>query len=134
MMYAVLFTIEPARSQAHAPARRVERSSPPEVRYRLSPLPISAPPGSVPVQVGEERVAAQPGEQPDTAGQNGAGGAVEADRDALGEHLADGPGLAGLGSGGYQAVPVCRPSLYSENTNVNATSAWASPSVSMLIR
>src|SRR5438132_1089756 len=31
-------------------ARRVERSSPPEVRYRLSPLPISAPPGSVPVQ------------------------------------------------------------------------------------
>src|SRR6266436_1258259 len=31
-------------------ACRVERSSPPEVRYRLSPLPISAPPGSVPVQ------------------------------------------------------------------------------------
>src|SRR6185437_6003164 len=53
----------------------------------------------------EERVAAQPDEQPDTAGQNGAGGAVEADRDALGEHLADRPGLAGLGSGGVPGGP-----------------------------
>ena len=34
----------------------------------------------------------------------------------------------------YQAVPVCFPSASSENTNVNATSAWLSPSVSMLIR
>src|SRR6266550_6163614 len=31
-------------------ACRVERSSPPEVRYRLSPLAISSPPGSMPVQ------------------------------------------------------------------------------------
>jgi len=30
------------------------------------------------LDVGEERVAAQPGEQPDTAGQNGPGGAVKA--------------------------------------------------------
>ncbi len=34
----------------------------------------------------------------------------------------------------YQAVPVCRPSWYSENTKVNATSARLSPSLSMLIR
>ena len=34
--------------------------------------------------VGEERVAAQPGEQPDPAGLDGLGGAVEADRDGLG--------------------------------------------------
>ena len=34
----------------------------------------------------------------------------------------------------YQAVPVCLPFSYSENTNVNAMSAWLSPSVSMLIR
>ena len=33
-----------------------------------------------------------------------------------------------------QAVPVCLPFWYSENTNVNAMSAWLSPSVSMLIR
>ena len=34
----------------------------------------------------------------------------------------------------YLAVPVCVPFWYSENMNVNATSAWLSPSVSMLIR
>ena len=34
----------------------------------------------------------------------------------------------------YLAVPICLPFSYSENTNVNATSAWLSPSVSMLIR
>jgi hypothetical protein len=34
----------------------------------------------------------------------------------------------------YQTVPVCLPFSYSENSNVNATSAWWSPSVSMLIR
>ena len=34
----------------------------------------------------------------------------------------------------YQAVPVCVPFSYSEKVNVNATSAWLSPSVSMLIR
>ena len=34
----------------------------------------------------------------------------------------------------YQAVPVCVPFSYSENTNVSAMSAWLSPSVSTLIR
>ena len=34
----------------------------------------------------------------------------------------------------YHAVPVCLPFSYSEKVNVNATSAWLSPSVSMLIR
>ncbi len=34
----------------------------------------------------------------------------------------------------YLAVPVCLPFSYSEKMNVNATSAWSSPSVSMLIR
>ena len=33
-----------------------------------------------------------------------------------------------------QAVPVCVPFSYSEKVNVNAMSAWLSPSVSMLIR
>ena len=84
--------------------------------------------------VGEERVAAQPGEQPDPAGLDGLGGAVEADRDGLGEYLAAGSGWRAWAPVAYQAVPVCLPFSYSENTNVNATSAWLSPSVSMLIR
>ena len=50
--------------------------------------------------VGEERVAAQPGEQPDPARLDGLGGAVEADRDVLGEYLAGRLGLAGVGAGG----------------------------------
>src|SRR5580700_8779796 len=41
---------DPHEGMVSIRACRVERSSPPEVRYRLSPLPISAPPGSVPVQ------------------------------------------------------------------------------------
>ena len=55
--------------------------------------------------VGEERVAAQPGAQPDPAGLDGLDGAVEADRDALGEYLSAGFGLAGLGAGGLPGVP-----------------------------
>ena len=60
--------------------------------------------------VGEERVAAQPGGQPDPVGLDGLGGAVEADREARGEYLA-----AGLGPGGraapvaYQELPVWVP-------------------------
>ena len=86
------------------------------------------------LDVGEERVAAQPGEQPDPAGLDGLGRAVEADREGRGELLAGRLGLAGLAPVAYQAVPVCLPFSYSEKVNVNATSAWLSPSVSMLIR
>ena len=55
--------------------------------------------------VGEERVAAQPGEQPDPAGLDGLGGAVEADRDGFGEYLSAGFALAGLGAGGVPGGP-----------------------------
>jgi hypothetical protein len=34
----------------------------------------------------------------------------------------------------YQAVPVCWPFSYSEKVKLNATSAWASSSLSMLNR
>jgi len=34
----------------------------------------------------------------------------------------------------YQAVPVCLPLSNAEKVKVKATSAWESPSVSMLIR
>ena len=84
--------------------------------------------------VGEERVAAQPGGQPDPVCFDGLGGAVEADREAVGEYLAAGFGLAGLGAGGVPGGPGLRAVLQSEKTKVNATSAWLSPSVSMLIR
>src|SRR5207244_13192832 len=50
--------------------------------------------------VGEERVAAQPSEQPDPAGLDGLGGAVEADGDGCREYLSTGFGRAGLGAGG----------------------------------
>ena len=53
-----------------------------------------------PFDVGEERVAAQPGEQPDPARLDGLRGAVEADRDVLGEYLAGRLGLAGLRAAG----------------------------------
>src|SRR5207237_3543342 len=52
------------------------------------------------LDVGEERVAAQPGGQPDPVYLHGLGHAVEADRDVRGEYLADRFGLAGLGAGG----------------------------------
>jgi hypothetical protein len=55
--------------------------------------------------VGEERVAAQPGGQPDPVCFHGLDGAVEADRDALGEYLSRGFGLAGLGAGGVPDIP-----------------------------
>ena len=45
-----------------------------------------------------------------------------------------GPGWRAAAPVAYLAVPVCRPFSYSEKVNVNATSAWWSPSVSMLIR
>jgi hypothetical protein len=45
-----------------------------------------------------------------------------------------GPGWRARAPVAYQAVPVCPPLSYSENTNVNAMSAYASPSVSTLIR
>ena len=80
--------------------------------------------------VGEERVAAQPGEQPDPARLDGLGGAVEADRDAPRRApRRPGSGWRAWAPVAYQAVPVCLPFSYSENTNVNATSAWLSPSV-----
>ena len=84
--------------------------------------------------VGEERVAAQPGGQPDPARLDGLGRAVEADREVRGEHLAGGSGWRACAPVAYRAVPACLPFWYSEKVNVNAMSAWLSPSVSMLIR
>ena len=84
--------------------------------------------------VGEERVAAQPGEQPDPARLDGLRRAVEADRDVPASTSPAGSGWRACAPVAYQAVPVCLPFSYSENMNVNATSAWLSPSVSMLIR
>ena len=57
------------------------------------------------LDVGEERVAAPPGEQPDPAGLDRRGHAVEADRDGLGEHLAGRLGLAGRRAGGVPGGP-----------------------------
>src|SRR2546427_623989 len=76
-----------------------------------SSCPVQANPCRAPY-VGEERVAAQPGGQPDPVYLHGLGHAVEADRDVRGEYLADRFGLAGLGAGGVPggsglpAVPV----------------------------
>ena len=86
------------------------------------------------LDVGEERVAAQPGEQPDPARLDGLRRAVEADLDVLGSTSPAGSGWRACAPVAYQAVPVCLPFSYSEKVNVNATSAWLSPSVSMLIR
>ena len=84
--------------------------------------------------VGEERVAAQPGEQPDPARLGGLGGAVEADREVRAEYLAGRLGRRASAPVACQKVPVWAPFSYSEKVNVNAMSAWLSPSVSMLIR
>ena len=84
--------------------------------------------------VGEERVAAQPGAQPDPARRTGRAvpskltGTFEASTSPAGS------GWRACAPVAYQTVPVWVPFTYSENTNVNATSAWLSPSVSMLIR
>jgi hypothetical protein len=48
--------------------------------------------------------------------------------------LPAGSGCWASGPVAYQAVPVWAPFWYSEKVNVNAMSASASPSVSMLIR
>ena len=85
------------------------------------------------LDVGEERVAAQPGAQPDPAA-DGPDRAVEADREVRGDHLAGRFELAGRRAGGVPGGPGCAPFSYSEKVKVNATSAWLSPSVSMLIR
>ena len=45
-----------------------------------------------------------------------------------------GPGWRAWAPVAYQAVPVWVPFWYAEKVNVNAMSAWLSPSVSMLIR
>ena len=86
--------------------------------------------------VGEERVAAQPGEQPDAAGPPWTGWAVPSKLTGMPSASTSPPGSAwrAWAPVAYQAFPVCLPFSYSENTNVNATSAWLSPSVSMLIR
>ena len=75
------------------------------------------------LDVGEERVEAQPGRQPDAAGLDGAGGAVEADRDVLGDYFAFGPGLAGRGTGGVPGGSGLPTVLVLEKVKVNATSA-----------
>jgi len=61
--------------------------------------------------VGEERVAAQRGGQPDRAGLDGPGRAVEADREGVGELFAGWLGLAGLGAGGVPGGPGLRAVL-----------------------
>src|SRR5207302_7606140 len=48
--------------------------------------------------VGEERVAAYAGEQPDRAGLDGPGGGAEPDRKGRGEHLAGRLGTVGVGA------------------------------------
>jgi hypothetical protein len=75
------------------------------------------------LDVGEERVAAQPGAQPDPAGLDGPDGTVEADRKASAITSPAGPGWRACAPVACQAVPVCVPFWYPENTNVNATSA-----------
>ena len=67
------------------------------------PGPVEAVQGAF--DVGEERVAAQPGGQSDPARLDGLGRAVEADRDVPAEHLADRLGLAGLRAGGVLGGP-----------------------------
>ena len=67
------------------------------------PGPLEAVQGAF--DVGEERVAAQPREQPDPARLDGLGGTVEADRDVAAQHLADRLGLAGLLAGGVFGGP-----------------------------
>ena len=86
------------------------------------------------LDVGEERVAAQPGAQPDPARLDRLRRAVEADRDSLLSTSPAGSGWRACVPVAYQPVPVCLPFWYSEKVKVNATSAWLSPSVSMLIR
>ena len=86
------------------------------------------------LDVGEERVAAQPGGQPDRPAWTG--WALASKLTGMNEASTSptGPGWRAWAPVAYQAVPVCLPFWNSENVNVNATSACASPSVSMLIR
>jgi len=67
------------------------------------PGPLESVQGAL--DVGEERVAAQPGEEPESAHPGRLGGAVEADRDGLREDLADRPGLAGRFASGVPGGP-----------------------------
>ena len=63
------------------------------------------------LDVGEERVAAQRGGQPDRAGLDGPGHAVEADLQGVGELFAGWLGLAGLDAGGVPGRPGLRAVL-----------------------
>src|SRR5271165_692461 len=74
--------------------------------------------------VGEERVAAQRGGQPDRAGLDGPGRAVPSKltgRESVSTSPA-GSGWRAWGPVAYQAVPVCVPFSYAEKVKVNATS------------
>ncbi len=87
------------------------------------------------VSVGEERVAAFADEQPAWAGLNGHGRGIEAHRGGLDEHFTTWLSTRlGFAAGGVVAVAVWRPSWSSAKVKLNATSASASPSVSMLNR
>jgi hypothetical protein len=86
------------------------------------------------VSVGEERVAAFADEQPAWAGLNGHGRGIEAHRGGLDEHFTTWLTRLGFAAGGVVAVAVWRPSWSSAKVKLNATSASASPSVSMLNR
>ena len=96
------------------------------------PGPLEAVEGAL--DVGEERVAAPPGEQPDRAGLDGrAMPSKLTGRDVV-STWPTGPGSRAWAPVAYQAIPVCAPLSSLENVKVNATSACMSPSLSMLIR
>jgi hypothetical protein len=63
------------------------------------------------VRVGEERVAAHAGEQPDRTRLDSPGAGIEADRGAGDEHVSGGLGLASLGAGGVIGGPGLRAVL-----------------------
>jgi hypothetical protein len=86
------------------------------------------------LEVDEERVAADAGEQPDRAGLDEPGGGVEADRIEAVSIWPAGSGWRAWGPVAYQAVPVWVPCSNWEKVKLNATSACASASVSRLIR
>lgn len=82
-----------------------------------------------PVRVGEEGVAAYAQEEPDRSGLNRRGLASKPTGVSA---MSTSPAASGPLE--WETVPVCTPSLISENSNVNTLSARASPSVSTLIR
>jgi hypothetical protein len=84
--------------------------------------------------VGEERVAAQPAASRIRPACTGWAVPSKLTGKPSASTSPPGSGWRAWAPVAYHAVPVCVPSCSSENTKVNAMSAWLSPSVSMLIR